>query len=64
MSYTELRLEATNNHTIFKVRVKGWFGIWKSAFVFTDYFLIQYSSRDEAVKAIEGYKNRYTEAKQ
>ena len=58
MSYKELRIEAAKDHTVFYVQVKGWFGIWKSGYVFTDYFSISYNKESEARAAIEKYKRR------
>lgn len=60
MSYKEFKIKAQHNHTKFKVLVKGWFGIYKSGFVYTDYFSIYYDTEDEAKKAIRKYKARFT----
>jgi len=59
--YTKFRIKAINNHTSFVVLVKGWFGIWKSGYVYTNYFSLQYGSLDLAKEAINKYKTRYTE---
>ena len=59
-NYTKFRVEAQRNHSHFRVEVKGWFG-WKSGYMWTDYFSILYSTEQEALDAIEGYKNRFIE---
>lgn len=59
-SYKKFRVKACADHTLFKVEVKGFLG-WKSGFVHTSYFAMDYPSEKEAMEAIEGYKNRYTE---
>lgn len=58
--YTEFKVEAEYNHTKFKVLVKGWFGIWKSGFIYTDYFSINYTTEEDALEAIRLYKARFT----
>ena len=60
MNYKRFKVEAMHNHTSFKVLVQGWFGIWKSGYVFTDYFSISYDSEEKALKAIDKYKARFT----
>ena len=59
-NYTKFRVEAQHDHRYFRVLVKGWFG-WKRGFVWTDYFSIYYTTEQEALDAIEGYKNRFIE---
>lgn len=59
-NYTKFRVEASSNHRRFRVEVKGWFG-WKSGYAWTDYFSMFYDTEQEALDAIEGYKNRFTE---
>ncbi len=58
-NYTEFRIESKLNNTRFYVQVKGWFG-WRSGFMATDFFSINYDTLDEALDSIEKYKNRYT----
>jgi hypothetical protein len=59
--YTKFKIMAENDHKIFRVIVKGWFGIWLSGYVWTNYFGISYLSHEEALLSIEKYKNRFTE---
>lgn len=59
-NYTQFKIEAKHNSTEFVVLVKSWFGVWCSGYVNTNYFSITYYSIDDAKKAIEGYKNRFT----
>lgn len=59
--YTEFRIEARNSGRRFHVQVKGWFGYWGSGFMHTDYFDLGYNSKEDAVTAVKGYKNRITE---
>lgn len=59
-NYTQFRIEARYNDKVFIVLVKSWFG-WRSGFLATDYFSTGYGSLKEALVAIEGYKNRFTE---
>ena len=59
-NYKDFKIEACFDKTKFRVFVKGWFGIWKSGFVHTDYFSCYYDSHQEALDAIQGYKNRFT----
>lgn len=58
--YKEFKVEEKYNGRVFVVLVKGWFGIWKSGFISTDYFSIQYETKVDALDAIERYKNRFT----
>lgn len=62
MSYKEFKIEAQHDHTVFRVLVKGWFGIWKSGYAYTNYFGIKYDSEEEARQAIEKYKARLIDA--
>ena len=57
----EFRVEATNDHTSFKVLVRGLFGLWVSGYIHTDYFGISYKTEEEALAAIRGYKSRFTD---
>jgi hypothetical protein len=57
--YKEFKIEAQHDHTVFRVLVKGWLGIWKSGYIHTDYFSMSYSSEQEAKDAIERYKARF-----
>lgn len=59
MRYKNFRVGAKHNDTRFEVQVKGWF-CWLSGFVWTDYFSIQYHSLEEALQAIDNYRNRFT----
>lgn len=59
-NYKKFRIEAWHDDTRFKVQVKGWFG-WESGYAWTNYFALSYNSHKEAVDAVEGYKNRFTE---
>ncbi len=59
-SYKKFKVEAQHDHTSFKVLVQGWFGIWKSGFVYTDYFGINYDTEADALSAIDKYKARFT----
>ena len=61
-TYEKCKVEAQHDHTSFKVLVKGWFGIWKSGYVHTNYFGISYETEKAALNAIEKYKARFTEA--
>ncbi len=61
MNYKKFKVEATSNGTLFIVSVKGWFGIWKTGFIYTSYFRPRYSSKEDALQAIQGYKDRFTE---
>ena len=60
--YKKFKVEAQHNDTSFKVLVKGWFSIWKSGYVHTDYFDVSYETKDAALAAIEKYKARFTAA--
>lgn len=62
MNYKKFKVEAGNDDTRFKVLVKGWFGWfgWKSGYVYTSYFGISYQSKQEALDAIQKYKDRFT----
>jgi hypothetical protein len=53
------RIEALYDHTKFKVQIKTLF-FWKSAYVYTNYFAIDYQTEKEALNAINRYKNRFT----
>lgn len=57
--YKKCRVEATDNGLRFHVEVKGIFK-WKSGFVHTNYFSMGYASKEDALNAIDNYKNRYT----
>ena len=58
-NYTKFKVEAQHDHTSFKVLVKGWFG-WKSGYVYTNYFGINYESEADAMNAIKKYKVKFT----
>ncbi len=58
-NYINFRIESFRNNTSFKVFVKGLFG-WRSGFMATDFFNINYETLEEALDSIEKYKNRYT----
>ena len=60
--YNKFQVEAQHNHTTFKVLVGGWFGIWKSGYVNTNYFKPYYDTEKEALEAIARYKKRFTSA--
>ena len=57
--YNKFRVESFRNNKSFKVFVKGWF-MWRSGFMATNFFSIDYDSLEEALDAIDNYKNRYT----
>jgi len=57
--YKEFKVEALSDHTSFRVFVKGWL-FWKSGYVYTNYFGLNYDSEEKALEAIKGYKNRFT----
>jgi len=58
--YTKLRVRADHDHTSFTVEVKGWFG-WQPGSIYTSYFNIAYSTKEDAINAIKGYKDRFSE---
>lgn len=60
--YKQFKIEAVHDDKYYKVLVKGWFPIWKSGFVHTNYFACHYDSKQRALRAIEAYKNRFTAA--
>ena len=68
MEYREFKIEATHDHTRFSVLVfhVGFFGLlksWKSGFVYTHYFAIDYPSFEDAANAVEKYRERFSEIK-
>lgn len=60
-NYKKFRIEAIHDDKYFRVYIRSWLGIWLNAYIFTDYFGFQYKSLAEAERAIENYKNRFTE---
>jgi len=60
--YKKFKVEAQHDDTSFKVLVKGWFGVWKSGYVYTNYFGIYYKTKEDALIAIQKYKDRFTDA--
>jgi len=59
-SYTEFMVEAQHGGTSYKVLVKSWFNTWHSGYVKTNYFSINYNTKEAALEAIEKYKVRCT----
>ena len=57
--FKHFRVEEVWNGESYKVQVKGLFG-WQSGYASTRYFLMNYDTREAALKSIEGYKNRFT----
>ena len=58
-NYKKFRVESSRNNKSFKVFVKGWFG-WRSGFMATNFFSIDYKTLEDALESIDNYKNRYT----
>lgn len=58
--YKKFRVKSLHNETSFEVWVKGWF-CWRDGYLATNYFSIDYPSKQAALDAIECYKNRITE---
>lgn len=63
MDFKKLRVEARRNDTSYVVQGKGLFG-WYSGYVNTDYFSMEYPTREEAEAAIHKYLNRFSYVEQ
>ena len=59
----KFRIKACSDDSNFVVQIKRLGFYWLSGFFFTSYFGVMYDSKEAALAAIEGYKNRYTEVK-
>ena len=58
-NYKSFRIEAFASGARFRVEVKG-LVFWKSGYACTNYFSVSYPTKESALLAVEGYKNRFT----
>jgi hypothetical protein len=51
------RTVGMRNDTSFRVEL-GFLGLWWNGYIWTNYFSVEYRSREGAIKAVAGYKSR------